>query len=251
MFSLEGLNALITGGTAGIGLATARRFAAAGAKVAIVGRREAAGLAKELGGESIRADVADEAQLRACFEEAEARLGKLDIVMNNAGIGTVGPTIAEHSADEFQQMLEINLKAVYNGLRFAPLHMNDGGSIINTASDAAKLAIPGYAQYSATKAAVCSLTQVAAMELIPRKIRVNAICPGSVWSEMVPPDDPEVAITEHMSPMGRVGEPEEIAALCHFLAAPDCRYLTGQSIYVDGGNTVGYADHTLDAMARL
>jgi NAD(P)-dependent dehydrogenase (short-subunit alcohol dehydrogenase family) len=250
MFSLEGLNALITGGTAGIGLATARRFAAAGAKVAIVGRRDAADLAKELGGISLRTDVADEAQLRACFEEAEARLGKLDIVMNNAGIENVGPTIAEQSADEFQRILEINLKAVYNGLRFGPLHMNDGGSIINTASDAATLAIPGYAQYSATKAAVCSLTQVAAMELVPRKIRVNAICPGSVWTEMVPPDDPEVAITKAMSPMGRVGEPEEIAALCHFLAAPDCRYLTGQSIYVDGGNTVGYADHTLDAMAR-
>jgi NAD(P)-dependent dehydrogenase (short-subunit alcohol dehydrogenase family) len=157
MFSLAGLNALITGGTAGIGLATARRFSAAGAKVAIVGRREATDLAKELNGESIRADVADEAQLRACFEEAEARLGKLDIVMNNAGIDNVGPTIAEQSADEFQRILEINLKAVYNGLRFAPLHMNDGGSIINTGSDAAKLAFPGYGQYSATKAAVCSL----------------------------------------------------------------------------------------------
>jgi NAD(P)-dependent dehydrogenase (short-subunit alcohol dehydrogenase family) len=250
MFSLAGLNALITGGTAGIGLATARRFAAAGAKVAIVGRRDAADLAKELGGVSLRADIADEARLRACFEEAEARLGKLDVVMNNAGICSAGPTISEHSADEFQHMLEINLKAVYNGLRFAPLHMNDGGSIINTASDAVKLALPGYAQYSATKAAVCSLTQVAAMELAPRKIRVNAICPGSVWSEMLPPDDPEVAITERMSPMGRVGEPEEIAALCHFLAAPDCRYLTGQSIYIDGGITVGYADHTLDAIAR-
>jgi NAD(P)-dependent dehydrogenase (short-subunit alcohol dehydrogenase family) len=250
MFSLAGLNALITGGTARIGLATERRFSAAGAKVAIVGRREATDLAKELSGEFIRADVADEAQLRACFEEAEARLGKLDIVMNNAGIDNVGPTIAEQSADEFQRILEINLKAVYNGLRFAPLHMNDGGSIINTGSDAAKLAFPGYGQYSATKAAVCSLTQVAAMELVSRGIRVNAICPGSVWSEMLHPDHPEVAITERLSPMGRVGEPEEIAALCHFLAAPDCRYLTGQSIYVDGGNTVGYTDRTIEAFRR-
>jgi len=250
MFSLAGLNALITGGTAGIGLATARRFAAAGAKVVIIGRRDASALAKEFRGVSLRADVADEQQLRTCFEEAESRVGKLDIVMNNAGIDNVGPNIADQSADEFQRLLEVNLKAVYNGLRFAPTHMNDGGSIINTASDAAHLALPGYAQYSATKAAVCSLTRVAAMELVPRKIRVNAICPGSIWSEMVPPDDPEVAITERMSPMGRVGEPEEIAALCHFLAAPDCRYLTGQAIYVDGGNTVGYADHTLDAMAR-
>jgi NAD(P)-dependent dehydrogenase (short-subunit alcohol dehydrogenase family) len=147
-------------------------------------------------------------------------------------------------------LLEVNLKAVYNGLRFAPPHMNDGGSIINTASDAATYSLPGYSQYSATKAAVCSLTRVAAMELVPRGIRVNAICPGSVWSEMVEPDDPEVAITESLSPMGRVGEPEEIAALCHFLAAPDCRYMTGQSIYADGGNTVGFAAHTLEALTR-
>ncbi len=135
MFSLEGLNALITGGTAGIGLATARRFAAAGAKVAIVGRRDAASLEDEFQGEFLRADVADEHQLLACFEEAEARMGKLDIVMNNAGIDNAGPTIAEQSADEFQRILDINLKAVYNGLRFAPLHMKDGGSIINTSSD--------------------------------------------------------------------------------------------------------------------
>jgi NAD(P)-dependent dehydrogenase (short-subunit alcohol dehydrogenase family) len=146
--------------------------------------------------------------------------------------------------------LEVNLKAVYNGLRFAPPHMNDGGSIINTASDAATYSLPGYSQYSATKAAVCSLTRVAAMELVPRGIRVNAICPGSVWSEMVESDDPEVAITESLSPMGRVGEPEEIAALCHFLAAPDCRYMTGQSIYVDGGNTVGFSARTLEALTR-
>jgi len=248
MFSLKGLNALITGGTAGIGLATARRFVAAGAKVAIVGRRDAASLAEELRGEFLRADVADEHQLRACFEEAEARMGKLDIVMNNAGIDNSGPTIAEQSADEFQRILDINLKAVYNGLRFAPLHMNDGGSIINTSSDAAKGAYPGYGQYSATKAAVCSLTRVAAMELVPRMIRVNAICPGSVWSEMLPPDHPEVAFTELLTPMGRVGKPEEIAALCHFLAAPDCGYLTGQSIYVDGGNSAGIADHTFEGL---
>jgi NAD(P)-dependent dehydrogenase (short-subunit alcohol dehydrogenase family) len=239
---------LITGGTAGIGLATARRFAAAGAKVVIVGRRDASALADELEGESLRVDVADEEQVRACFAEAEMRVGKLDIVMNNAGIENVGPAIAEQDSQEFQRIIEINLKAVYNGLRFAPPHMNDGGSIINTASDAAKFSYPGCAQYSATKAAVCSLTGVAAMELVPRGIRVNAICPGSVWSEMVTPDHPEVAVTERLTPMGRVCEREEVAALCHFLAAPDCLYMTGQSLCVDGGNTAGIAAHTLHAL---
>ena len=250
MFSLKGLNALITGGTSGIGLATARRFAAAGAKVAIVGRRDGASLAQELNGIFIQADVADESQLRACFVEAEKRLGKLDIVMNNAGIENSGPTIAEQSADEFQRILEINVKAVYNGLRFAPLHMNDGGSIINTSSDVSKVGYPGYGQYSATKSAVCSLTRVAAMELVPRKIRVNAICPASIWTEMLTPEHPEVVMTERSSPMSRVGQPEEVAALCHFLAASDCRYITGQSINVDGGLSAGMAEHTFDRLMR-
>ncbi|WP_425642240.1 SDR family NAD(P)-dependent oxidoreductase [Marinomonas gallaica] len=250
MFSLEGMNALITGGTSGIGLATARRFAAAGARVAIVGRRDATGLAEELNGIFLQADVTNEDQLRACFEAAEARLGKLDIIMNNAGIENSGPTIAEQSADEFQRILDINVKAVYNGLRFAPQHMNDGGSIINTSSDVSKVGYPGYGQYSATKSAVCSLTRVAAMELVPRKIRVNAICPASVWTEMLTPDHPEVLMTERTSPMGRVGHPEEVAALCHFLAAPDCSYLTGQSISVDGGLSAGMAEHTFERLIK-
>ncbi len=248
MFSLENKNAFIIGGTAGIGLATARRFALAGAKVVIVGRRDAKALANEFDGVAIRADVANETELKAAFEQAEAELGKLDIVMNNAGIENTGPMIDESDADEFQRIIDINLKAVYNGLRYGPGHMNDGGVIINTSSDAALFGLPGYSQYAATKAAVLSLTQNAAMELVTRKIRVNAICPGSVWSEMLPKDHPEVAIVEKLCPMGRIGEPEEVAALCHFLAADDCQYITGQAISIDGGISAGYAMHTIEAM---
>jgi NAD(P)-dependent dehydrogenase (short-subunit alcohol dehydrogenase family) len=165
-------------------------------------------------------------------------------------LGVFGKAFAEQSADEFQRILDINVKAVYDGLRFAPLYMNYGGSIINTSSDASKIGYPGYAQYSATKSADCSLTRVAVMELVPRKIRVNALCPGSEWSEMLPPDHLEVALIERMSPMGRIGKPEEVAALCHFLAAPDCGYLTGQSINVDGGLSAGIADHTFERLMR-
>jgi len=248
MFSLENKTAFITGGTSGIGLATAKRFAEAGAEVAIVGRRDGETIAKSFGGLFIRADVASEEQLQSAFEKAEKGLGKLDVVMNNAGVDNTGPTIDAADAEEFQRVIDINLKAVYNGLRYGPPHMNDGGTIINTASVAGKIGLPGYSQYAATKAAVISLTQTAAMELVTRNIRVNAICPGSIWTEMLPPDHPEVALVEKICPMGRIGEPQEAAALCHFLAASDCRYITGQAITIDGGIDTGYAMHTIEAL---
>jgi len=245
MFSLAHKTALITGGTSGIGLATAKRFATAGAKVVIVGRRDAAAIAAEFGGIFIKADVMDRQQLAAAFDKAEQAIGKLDIVMNNAGIDNNGPLIDESDDTEFQRMIDINLKSVYNGLHYGPRHMKDGGRIINTASVAARLGLPGYAQYAATKAAIISLTRNAAMELVPRKICVNAICPGSIWTEALPMDHPEVAIAEGLCPMGRIGTPEEVAALCHFLAAPDCGYITGQAINIDGGVSAGFGGHTI------
>lgn len=248
MFSLKDKNAFITGGTAGLGLASAKRFAAAGASVVIVGRRDADMIAEEFNGIFIRADVSNEQQLKQAFQQAEEKLGKLDIVMNNAGIENTGPLIEETDATEFQRLISINLLPIFNGLRFCPAHMNDGGSIINTASVAGRLGLPGYSQYGATKAAIINLTQNAAMELVTRDIRVNAICPGSAWSEMLPRDHPEVALVEKLCPMGRIGEPEEIAALCHFLAASDCSYITGQGIDIDGGLNVGYAMHTIEAV---
>ena len=241
MFSLEGLNAFITGGTAGIGLATAQRFRQAGANVAIIGRRaEGESIAAGMGAIFIRADVGEEDQLASAFAEAGATLGKLDIVMNNAAFDNTGPLIDESDATEFQRGIDVNLMSVYNGLRYGPRQMNDGGSIINISSLAAKMGPPGYSQYSAIKAAVCSLSLTAALELADRGIRVNSVLPGSVWSEMLPKDHWEVAATEEHAPLGRVGEAEEVAALCHFLASPDCRYITGQAVVIDGGVSRGW-----------
>ena len=248
MFSLKNKNAFITGGTSGIGLATAKRFTAAGAKVVIVGRRDATEIAKEFGGIFIKADVTVTSQIEAAFEQAEQAIGKLDIVMNNAGIDNNGPLIDESDVEDFQSLIDINLKSVYSGLLYGPRHMNDGGTIINTASVAGQLGLPGYAQYAATKAAVISLTQNAAMELVARNICVNAICPGSVWTEALPADHPEVEIAKGLCPLGRIGEPEEVAALCHFLAAPDCHYITGQAITIDGGISAGFAMHTIESL---
>ena len=248
MFSLSGKNALITGGTAGIGLATARRFSRAGARVAIVGRRDATAVASDMDAVSLKADVSCEEELVDALEAAVASLGKLDIMINNAGIENTGPAIEDASADEFQRVLDINVKAVYNGLRYGPAHMNDGGSIINTASIAGQIGLPGYSHYAASKAAVISMTQNAAMELVGRGIRVNAICPSSVWSEMLPKDHPEVDLVKNLCPMGRIGETEEVAALMHFLAASDCSYITGQGIVIDGGLTAGFAGHTIEKL---
>ena len=250
MFEIAGKNAFITGGTAGIGLAIAKRFSDAGARVCILGRRDGSTIAAELGGISIRADVGEENQLREAFESAEEQLGKLDIVVNNAGMENTGPTIQEADAEEFQRIIEVNLKAVYNGLHYGPLHMNDGGCLINISSSAATNAVPGFGQYGATKAAVNHLTKTAALELVSRKIRVNAVCPGTTWSEMVPPEHPAVAVIEKVAPMARLGEPEEVAGLCHFLASAEAAYITGQAIYVDGGLTVGLAPHTLETLLR-
>jgi NAD(P)-dependent dehydrogenase (short-subunit alcohol dehydrogenase family) len=249
VFSLKDMTAFVTGGTSGIGLATANRFARAGAKVVIVGRRASGhALAEEFDGLFIQADIAEEDQLVHALEAAEKSVGKLDIIMNNAGIAGSGETIEEADADKFQRLIDINIKAVYNGLRHGPRHMSNGGSIINISSIAVDVQAVRNSQYAATKAAVISLTKSAAAELVVRNIRVNAICPGWIWSELVPTGGIGEELAKRMSPMGRVGEPEELAAACHFLASPDASYITGQILTVDGGLVACLADSTRNAI---
>ncbi len=240
MFSIAGKKAFITGGTSGIGLATAEHFRREGCDVVIVGRRDAAAIAERIGARFVRADVTQEEELVAALDQAVREIGTLDILFNNAGVENTGPAIDEQDAAELRRILDVNVIAVYNGLRHGPARMNDGGAILNTASVAGLLHVPGYAQYASTKAAVISLTKTAALELAPRGIRVNAICPSSVWSEMLPPDHPEVGLVETLCPLGRIGEPEEVAALAHFLASPQAAYISGQAIAIDGGLTAGY-----------
>jgi NAD(P)-dependent dehydrogenase (short-subunit alcohol dehydrogenase family) len=249
MFDVKGKSALITGGTAGIGLATAERLRSAGARVAIVGRRaEGAAIAKGLDATFIQADLADEAQLTHCIRQAHEALGALDIVFNNAGIENTGPTIEESNAAEFSRLLAINLTAAYSVLHHASPLISDGGSVINTSSAAGLTQMPGYSQYSASKAAIVSLTKSAALEFAPRRIRVNAICPGSIWSEMLYQGHPEVDVVKTLCPLERIGEAEEVAALVHFLASDDSRYITGAAIPIDGGILAGFSLPTFKKM---
>jgi 3alpha(or 20beta)-hydroxysteroid dehydrogenase len=246
MFGLENKIALITGGGSGIGLATARRFAAAGAKVVIANRSSAATAAAAFGGEYLPVDVADESQVSALVAEVVRRHGRIDILVNSAGLIADQLPISELSAAAMRRHFEVNTLGVWGTIRHAAPHM-EGGSIVNVASVAAMLGVATYAAYSASKAAVISLTQTAAVELADRRIRVNCVCPGSIDTPMLRQQENaevEIALIETAAAAGRVGMPDEVAALIHFLAADDCRYITGQAIVIDGG-LLGLHSHAL------
>ena len=182
MFSLEGKKAFITGGTSGIGRAVAERFIKAGAEVVIVGRREeGVSIAKDIGATFYQADVTQEEKLIAALQHAEQQLGKLDILINNAGLDNNGPLIEEQDLTELRRCFSLNFDAMYALFIHGPKHMSDGGSIVVTSSVAGGFVdLPTYSQYSASKAALTSLVRSAALELAPRSIRVNAISAGPV-----------------------------------------------------------------------
>ncbi len=251
MFSLKGMTAAITGGTSGIGAAVATRFVAAGARVVIIGRRDGADVVGATGAlAAIRADCALEAEVARALQEARDALGgNLDVLVNNAGIENTGPLMADATGEELQRIFAINSFAIFHGIKYGQQVLNDGGAIINTASIAAQMGIPGYSQYSASKAAVISLTRSAAIELAPRGIRVNAVCPGSIFTPMLPQDHPEVPLTTRMCPLGRVGTTDDMIGVYHFLAAAESRYITGQALAVDGGMLAGVSFGTLEAVA--
>ncbi|HEX7374600.1 MAG TPA: SDR family oxidoreductase [Steroidobacteraceae bacterium] len=250
MFSLQGMTAAITGGTSGIGEAVAARFVAAGARVVIIGRRDASDVARRVGAvAAVRADCSKEAEVARALQQARDALGgEFDVLINNAGVENTGPMISDATGEELNRVFAINTFAVFHGLKYGQALLKDGGSIINTASIAADLGVPGYSQYSASKAAVISFTRSAAMELAPRGIRVNAVCPGSVFTPMLPRDHPEVPLTTRMCPLGRIGTTDDVVGLYHFLAARESSYISGQAIAVDGGLLAGVSLGTLEAV---
>jgi NAD(P)-dependent dehydrogenase (short-subunit alcohol dehydrogenase family) len=253
MFSLQGMTAAVTGGTSGIGEAVAARFVAAGARVVIVGRRDGSEVARRTGAiAAVRADCSSEAEVSRALQECREALGAdIDVLVNNAGVENTGPMIAEASVEELERVFAINSFGVFHGLKHGPQVMKDGGSIINTSSIAGLMGVPGYSQYSASKAAVISLTRSAAVELAPRGIRVNAVCPGSIFTPMLPQDHPEVPLVTRMSPLGRVGTTDDVVGVYHFLASAESRYVTGQVLAVDGGIVAGVSLGTLEAIVTM
>ncbi len=250
---LAGKAALITGTASGIGRAAALRFAAEGARIAAVDVAEANAETAEMviqrGGEAIavRADVTVEAEVAAAFEAAESAFGRLDVAFNNAGVMLEGDGDTASTAEEVvDRTLAVNVKGVLHGCKHAVAAMrrSGGGSIINTASFVASVgaATPQIA-YTASKGAVLSLTRELAVLHAREGIRVNALSPGPLRTELLmrllDTEEKRQRRLVHV-PMGRFGEADELAAAALFLASDDSSYMTGANLQVDGGLTAAY-----------
>ena len=237
---LDGLSALVTGGASGIGLATARLLSARGARVAVLDRVPAS---RDESVYAIRADVANDDEVRAAVEDAANHLGGLDIVVNNAGIGSQG-TVADNSSQEWRDVLEVNVLGIVRVSREAlsHLHASEHASIVNMCSIAATAGLPDRALYSASKGAVLALTRAMAADHVRDGIRVNCVNPGTVetpWVErlLAAAADPEAErrALRARQPIGRLVAADEVAAAVAYLASPAASAITGTALAVDGG----------------
>jgi 3-oxoacyl-[acyl-carrier protein] reductase len=241
---LKGKVALVTGGSRGIGAAIALRLAQEGATVAItyVNNKTAADKVvarlSEFGvkANAFKADVASEQDTNRAVEDINKTFGKIDILVNNAGVFETKP-VSEVDLEHYTRLFDVNVKGVIATTVAALKHMNDGGRIISISSGAAKQSIPGASVYSATKAALETLTRSWAQELGKRQITVNAVAPGTTATDMLEAGLPEEAVQMMIAKtaLGRLGEPSDIADAVAFLASPDGRWVTGHTISCDGG----------------
>ena len=246
MALLAGRTAVVTGGAQGLGLAIARRFVAEGARVVLGDLNPAAtgAAAAELGGDTVaravRCDVTSAEQVQGLIDVAVAEFGRLDIMVNNAGI-TRDATMRKMTEDQFDEVIAVHLKGTWNGTRLAAAVMREQGSgaIVNMSSISGKVGLVGQTNYSAAKAGIVGLTKAAAKEVAHLGVRVNAIQPGlirSAMTEAMPQRIWDAKLAE--VPMGRAGEPDEVASVALFLASDLSSYMTGTVLEVTGGRHV-------------
>ena len=236
---LAGRRALITGAAQGIGKAIAERFAAEGAALMLadIDETRLESVAAALGAKALACDVARKSEIEALFQAVASHWGGLDVLVNNAGI-THAAELDDLTEEDFDRVLAINLKSALWATQAAARLMEPGSAGINMSSVNAVLAVPNQIPYAISKGAMKQLTNVTALSLAPRGIRVNAIGPGSIMTDMLKGIMNDRAAEERIlsrTPLGRCGEPDEIASVALFLASSDSSYLTGQTIYPDGG----------------
>ena len=254
---LAGKRALVTGGGTGIGRATAELFGREGAAVMVSGRRQTE-LAETVrrvaagGGRAglVAGDVSSPADAERMVRETVAALGGIDVLVNNAGIIVRNASVTSVSLEDWERMLRIDLTGVFLVSRFALLEMlkaGQGGSIVHVSSVAGILGDPKLAPYNAAKGGVNLLTKNMALDYAPHGIRVNAVCPGRIWtpmpiSRLKPEDDPQEILARWGKniPLGRVGMPEDVARAILFLASDEAAWITGTWLVVDGGATISH-----------
>lgn len=236
--------ALVTGGSRGIGAATARRLAADGFAVVVnyAGRADKAdqvvAAIRQAGGRAVavQGDVSEPADVTRLFDAADAEFGGLDVLVNSAGVIELAP-IGEMSDADFDRIVAINLKGTFNTLREASRRLRPGGRIINLSTGVTRLLRPGYGAYAASKAAVEALTGVLTKEMRGRDIRINAVAPGPTATELFFEGKSDALVDEiaRLSPLERLGQPDEIAAVIAMLAGDPGAWVNGQTIHVNGG----------------
>jgi len=247
MLTFAGKVALVTGGTSGIGRATSIALARAGAHVVITGRREIEGeqVLQDIydagaKGLFMRSDVTHEADIVNAVEQTVATFGHLDIAFNNAGIEGVAAPLAETTIDNFDAIINTNVRGVFLSMKYeiAQMQKTGGGAIVNNASMGGLIGFKGLSAYIASKHAVLGLTKTAALEVLPDNIRVNAICPGLIETAMqdrIWGNDEQAKIGfAAQSPAGRLGTPAEVAASVLYLCSEAASFVTGHSLVVDG-----------------
>jgi NAD(P)-dependent dehydrogenase (short-subunit alcohol dehydrogenase family) len=248
MNRLDDKIAIVTGGSSGIGLATAREFAHAGAKVVIADIGDGTEIAAEIDGAYIECDVTDSEAVDRMVAATVENFGRLDVYFNNAGIEIHGSTL-DTNLEMHRKVLDVNVNGVFYGLQSAIRAMlnNDGpirGAIVNTASVAGITGVPGMSSYNASKFAVVGLTRNAAVEYGRAGIRVNCVCPGIIRTPMgesaMPGPGALDAIGAAAHPLGRVGEPEDVAKLVTFLVSDDASFISGATVTIDGAMSAGF-----------
>jgi NAD(P)-dependent dehydrogenase (short-subunit alcohol dehydrogenase family) len=250
MSEFQGKVAIVTGGTSGIGRAAAVAYGREGARVVVAGRRAAEGeetvrLLRAQGGEGmfVTTDVSKAAQVKELVERTMQKFGRLDFAFNNAGVEQAPTPFLEQKVEMYDQVMDINVKGVWLSMRheIPAMLKSGGGAIVNTSSVAGVVAFPGIEIYAASKHAVIGMTKSAAVEFAKQGIRVNAVLPAAIETDMyrrfVGDKAENEAMMRAMHPIGRIGTPEEIADAVIWLSSSKSSFLVGHSLLVDGGYT--------------